>query len=51
MNTVVAGRDARLAVLSVLGYVSIGAIVVVVAGCVVVALCADSVAWPLGAVS
>jgi membrane-associated phospholipid phosphatase len=38
MATVVAGRDARLTLLSVLGYVSIGAIVVVTAGCVLVAL-------------
>lgn len=38
MTTVVAGRDARLTVLSMLGYVSIGAIVAVALGCVVVAL-------------
>lgn len=38
MRTVVGGRDAQLAVLSVLGYVSIGAIVVVVVGCGLVAL-------------
>jgi hypothetical protein len=38
MSTVVAGRDARLAVLSVLGYVSIGAIALVAAACVIVAL-------------
>lgn len=37
MTTVVGGRDTQLTVLSVLGYVSIGAIVVVVAGCGVVA--------------
>lgn len=38
MTTVVTGREARLAVLSVLGYVSIGAIVAVVVGCVAVAV-------------
>ncbi len=38
MTTVVAGRDAQLALLSVLGYVSIGAIVAVALGCAVVAL-------------
>lgn len=38
MNTVVAGRDAQLAILSVLGYVSIGAIVVVAVGCGIVAM-------------
>ena len=38
MNTVVAGRDAQLAILSVLGYVSISAIVVVAVGCGGVAL-------------
>lgn len=38
MRTVVAGRDAQLALLSVLGYVSIGAILAVAAGCAFVAL-------------
>lgn len=38
MSTVVAGRDTRLTVLSLLGCVSIGAIVVVAIACVVLAL-------------
>lgn len=38
MATVVAGRDARLTLLSGLGYVSIGTIVAVAAGCALVAL-------------
>jgi membrane-associated phospholipid phosphatase len=38
MTTVVAGRDAQLTLLSVLGYVSIGAILAVALGCAVVAL-------------
>jgi membrane-associated phospholipid phosphatase len=38
MTTVVAGRDTKLALLSGLGYVSIGAIVMVALGCGVVAL-------------
>jgi membrane-associated phospholipid phosphatase len=38
MNTVMGGRDTQLTLLSLLGYVSIGAIVAVVVGCVVVAL-------------
>ena len=38
MTTVVGGRDTQLAVLSLLGYVSIGAVVAVVVGCGVVAL-------------
>ncbi|MEO6606122.1 MAG: phosphatase PAP2 family protein [Aeromicrobium sp.] len=38
MRTVVAGRDAQLTLLSVLGYVSIGAILAVALGCAVVAL-------------
>lgn len=38
MTTVVAGRDTKLALLSGLGYVSIGAIVLVAIGCGVVAL-------------
>lgn len=50
MDTVVGGRDTRLTVLSVLGYVSIGAIVVVVASCVLVALARGSVRLAVGAV-
>lgn len=38
MKTVIAGRDAQLTLLSVLGYVSIGAILAVAIGCAVVAL-------------
>ncbi len=38
MRTVIAGRDAQLTLLSVLGYVSIGAILAVAVGCAVVAL-------------
>jgi membrane-associated phospholipid phosphatase len=38
MGTVVGGRDTQLAVLSVLGYVSIGAIIVVVGACAFVAM-------------
>lgn len=51
MNTVVGGRDTRLTVLSVLGYVSIGAIIVVVVGCVGVALARGSARLALGAVA
>ena len=50
MNTVVAGRDTRVAILSVLGYVSIGAIIAVVAGCAVVALLRGRVQLAVGAV-
>ncbi|MFI5429694.1 hypothetical protein [Aeromicrobium sp. UC242_57] len=46
MRTVVAGRDTKLTVLSVLGYISIGAIIVVVAGCAAVALLRGKVRWP-----
>lgn len=49
MSTVVSGRDARLALLGVLGNVSIGAIVVVAAGCVVVALSRGRVGLAFGA--
>lgn len=49
MNTVVAGRDARLALLSVLGYVSIGAIVAVAAACAVVALLRGRIGLAVGA--
>ncbi len=38
MRTVIAGRDAQVTLLSVLGYVSIGAILAVAVGCAVVAL-------------
>lgn len=38
MRTVVAGRDAQLTLLSVLGYVSIGAILAVAIGCALIAL-------------
>lgn len=48
MNTVVGGRDTQLAVLSVLGYVSIGAIIAVVAGCGVIAILRGKV-WLAGA--
>ena len=51
MNTVVAGRDTQLQVLSVLGYVSIGAIVVVALACVVVALLRGRAALALGALT
>jgi len=51
MNTVVAGRDTQLQVLSVLGYVSIGAIVVVALACVVVALVRGRAALALGALT
>ena len=49
MTTVVAGRDARLTVLSVLGYISIGAIVAVALGCVLVALLRGRAALAFGA--
>lgn len=49
MNTVVAGRDAQLAVLSVLGYVSIGAIAVVAVVCLVVALLRGRAGLAVGA--
>lgn len=50
MRTVVAGRDTQLKVLSVLGYVSIGAIVIVVAGCALVALLRGNIKLAVGAV-
>jgi membrane-associated phospholipid phosphatase len=50
MNTVTGGRDTQLTVLSLLGYVSIGAIVAVVAGCVVVALLRGRLALAAAAV-
>lgn len=51
MNTVVAGRDTQLQVLSVLGYVSIGAIVLVALGCVAVALGRGRVSLAVGALT
>lgn len=50
MNTVYAGPDARLAVLSVLGNVSIGAVVVVMLVCVGLALARGHSQWAIGAV-
>ncbi|MRJ99991.1 phosphatase PAP2 family protein [Aeromicrobium sp. S22] len=50
MDTVVGGRDAQLTVLSVLGYVSIGAIVIVVVGCALVALLRGRATLALAAV-
>jgi membrane-associated phospholipid phosphatase len=49
MNTVVAGRDTQLQVLSVLGYVSIGAIGLVALACVAVALARGRVPLAVGA--
>ncbi|MCW2750213.1 MAG: hypothetical protein JWR83_1323 [Aeromicrobium sp.] len=49
MKTVVAGRDAQLRVLSVLGYVSIGAIAAVALGCLVVALLRGRASLAIGA--
>lgn len=50
MNAVVGGRDAQLAVLSLLGYVGIGAVVAVVVACVAVAVVRGSIALAAGAV-
>lgn len=50
MTTVVVGRDARLTVLSVLGYVSIGAIVAVALGCVGLALLRGRARLAVGAI-
>ncbi len=50
MRTVVGGRDTQLTVLSLLGYVGIGAIVAVVAACVVVSVLRGRVALAVGAV-
>ena len=50
MNTVYAGRDARLAVLSVLGRVSIGLILVVMVACTLTALLRGRGQWAVGAV-
>lgn len=49
MTTVIGGRDTQLALLSVLGYVSIGAVVMVVIGCAVVALLRGRLALAAGA--
>jgi membrane-associated phospholipid phosphatase len=51
MNTVVAGRDTQLQVLSVLGYVSIGAIVLVALACVALALLRGRVPLAVGALT
>lgn len=51
MNTVVAGRDTQLQVLSVLGYVSIGAIGLVSLTCVAVALARGRVPLAVGALT
>lgn len=51
MTTVVGGRDTQLAVLSLLGYVGIGALVAVVAGCVAVAVLRGRLALAAGAVA
>ena len=50
MKTVTGGRDTQLTVLSLLGYVSIGAIVAVVIGCVVVAMLRGRLALAAAAV-
>ncbi len=50
MNTVVAGRDTQLAVLSVLGYVSIAAVAAVAVGSVALALLRGEVRLALAAV-
>jgi membrane-associated phospholipid phosphatase len=51
MHTVMGGRDTQLAMLSLLGYVGIGAIVAVVAGCVVVSVLRGRVALAAGAIA
>lgn len=51
MNTVVAGRDTQLQVLSVLGYVSIGAIGLVALVCVALALSRGRVPLAVGALT
>lgn len=50
MNTVVGGRDTQLTVLSLLGYVGIGALVLVVTGCAAVAVLRGRVLLAAGAV-
>jgi membrane-associated phospholipid phosphatase len=49
MHTVMGGRDTQLAVLSLLGYVGIGAVIAVVAGCAVVSVMRGRVALAVGA--
>lgn len=49
VNTVYAGRDARLAVLSVLGYVSIGAVVIAMIVSISLALARGHARWAMGA--
>lgn len=50
MNTFSAGREARTALLSVLGRVSIGLILVVMVACIMTALLRGRVRWAVGAV-
>lgn len=50
MHTVMGGRDTQLAMLSLLGYVGIGAIVAVVVGCAVVSVLRGRIALAVGAV-
>lgn len=50
MHAVMAGRDTRLTVLSLLGYVGIGALVAVVAACAVVSVLRGRIALAVGAV-
>ncbi|MGA8851684.1 MAG: phosphatase PAP2 family protein [Aeromicrobium sp.] len=50
VNTVYAGPDARLAVLSVLGYVSIGAVVIAMIVSISLALARGHVRWAMGSV-
>ena len=49
MHTVMGGRDTQLAMLSLLGYVGIGAIVAVVAGCAIVSVLRGRIALAAGA--
>jgi len=49
MNTVTGGRDTRLAVLSVLGYIGIGGVVAVAVACGVVAVLRGRIALAVGA--
>jgi membrane-associated phospholipid phosphatase len=51
MRTVMGGRDTRLTVLSLLGYVGIGAIVAVVAACVIVSVLRGRIALAAGAIA
>lgn len=50
MNTFSAGRDARMALLSVLGRVSIGLILAVMVACIMTALLRGRLQWAVGAV-